>query len=59
MIKKQLGDRDKSPRHSAAGKRLIAALDEVVAHVEGKIALPVRYIEMPEAAWQRYPKPRA
>ena len=50
MIKKRQAKSSKTrtPRYSAAGKRLIAAMDEVVAHVEGKIALPVRYIEIPE-----------
>lgn len=35
-------------RHSKAGKRLIAAMKEVVDHVEGRIALPMRYVEVPE-----------
>ena len=35
-------------KHSRMGKRLIAAMKEVVAHVEGKVALPMRYIEIPE-----------
>lgn len=34
-------------KHSKAGKRLIAAMKEVVGHVEGKVALPMRYIEIP------------
>lgn len=38
----------KKPRHSRAGRRLIAAMKEVVAHVEGKVALPIRYVEIPE-----------
>lgn len=38
----------KSVKHSKAGKRLIAAMKEVVDHVEGKIALPMRYAEIPE-----------
>ena len=38
----------KKPRHSRAGRRLIAAMKEVVDHVEGKVALPVRYVEIPE-----------
>jgi putative transcriptional regulator len=36
------------PRHSRAGKRLIRAMKEVVDHVEGRIALPMRYVEVPE-----------
>jgi len=35
-------------KHSRMGKRLITAMREVVAHVEGKTALPMRYIEIPE-----------
>lgn len=35
-------------KHSRAGKRLIAAMKEVVDHVEGRIALPMRYAEVPE-----------
>lgn len=35
-------------RHSGAGKRLIRAMKEVVDHVEGRIALPMRYVEVPE-----------
>jgi len=35
-------------KHSRMGKRLITAMKEVVAHVEGKVALPMRYIEIPE-----------
>lgn len=35
-------------KHSARGKRLITAMKEVVAHFEGKVALPMRYIEIPE-----------
>jgi len=38
----------KKPRHSRAGRRLIAAMKEVVDHVEGKVALPIRYVEIPE-----------
>jgi len=38
----------KKPKHSRAGRRLIAAMKEVVAHVEGKVALPIRYVEIPE-----------
>ena len=37
----------KKAKHSKAGKRLIAAMREVVAHVEGKIALPIRYVNVP------------
>ena len=33
----------KKAKHSRMGKRLITAMKEVVAHVEGKVALPVRY----------------
>ncbi len=35
-------------KHSRMGKRLIAAMKEVVDHVEGKVALPVRYVDIPE-----------
>ncbi len=35
-------------KHSRMGKRLIAAMKEVVAHAEGKIALPMRYVDVPE-----------
>jgi putative transcriptional regulator len=38
----------KKPKHSRAGRRLIAAMKEVVDHVEGKVALPIRYVEIPE-----------
>ena len=38
----------KKAKHSGMGKRLIAAMREVVDHVEGKVALPVRYVEIPE-----------
>ena len=38
----------KKAKHSRTGKRLITAMKEVVAHVEGKVALPMRYIEIPE-----------
>jgi putative transcriptional regulator len=38
----------KKAKHSRAGKRLITAMREVVDHVEGKVALPVRYIDVPE-----------
>ena len=35
-------------KHSRMGKRLITAMKVVVDHVEGKVALPMRYIEIPE-----------
>ena len=35
-------------KHSRAGRRLIAAMKEAVNHVEGKVAIPVRYVEIPE-----------
>ena len=35
-------------KHSKMGKRLIAAVKEVVDHVEGRAALPMRYVEVPE-----------
>ena len=38
----------KKAKHSRMGKRLITAMKQVVAHVEGKVALPMRYIEIPE-----------
>jgi putative transcriptional regulator len=38
----------KAVRHSKTGKRLIAAMKEVVDHVEGRTALPMRYVEIPE-----------
>jgi putative transcriptional regulator len=34
-------------RHSRAGRRLIAAMQEVVNQVEGKVAIPIRYVEIP------------
>ena len=37
----------KKAKHSAAGKRLISAMKDVVAHAEGKIALPTRYVTVP------------
>ena len=37
----------KKTKHSRAGKRLIAAMKEVVAHAEGKVALPIRYADVP------------
>jgi hypothetical protein len=33
-------------RHSRAGRRLIAAMQEVVNQVEGKVAIPIRYVEL-------------
>ena len=38
----------KNAKHSRIGKRLINTMREVVDHVEGKIALPIRYAEIPE-----------
>ena len=35
-------------KHSKMGKRLIAAMKEVVDHMEGRTALPMRYVEVPE-----------
>ncbi len=35
-------------KHSKMGKRLIAAMKEVVDHVEGRAALPMRYVEIPQ-----------
>ncbi len=35
-------------RHSRVGKRLITAMREVVDHAEGKVALPMRYVDVPE-----------
>ena len=35
-------------RHSRIGKRLITAMREVVYHAEGKVALPMRYVDVPE-----------
>jgi putative transcriptional regulator len=37
----------KKAKHSRGGKRLIAAMKEVVAHAEGKVALPIRYTDAP------------
>jgi putative transcriptional regulator len=34
----------KKPKHSRMGKRLIAAMKEVVDHAEGRTALPMRYV---------------
>ena len=38
----------KKAKHSRMGRRVIRALKEVVDHVEGNIALPMRYVEIPE-----------
>ena len=35
-------------QNSKMGKRLIAGMKEVVDHVEGRTALPMRYVEVPE-----------
>ena len=35
-------------KHSRMGKRLITAMREVVDHVEGRVALPMRYVDIPE-----------
>ena len=35
-------------KHSRMGKRLITAMREVVDHVEGRVALPMRYVVVPE-----------
>ena len=35
-------------KHSRTGKRLMAAMKEVVNHVEGKVALPIRYVDIPK-----------
>jgi hypothetical protein len=35
-------------KHSKIGKCLIAAMKEVVDHVEGRAALPMWYVEVPE-----------
>ena len=32
-------------KHSKMGKRLIAAMKEVVDHVEGRTVLPMQYVE--------------
>ena len=37
----------KKAKHSRMGRRVIRALKEVVDHVEGRIALPIRYVETP------------
>jgi len=37
----------KRAKHSMLGKRLIAAMKEVVDHAEGRTALPMRYAEVP------------
>jgi putative transcriptional regulator len=34
-------------KHFRAGRRLIAAMQEVVNQVEGKVAIPIRYVEIP------------
>jgi len=34
----------KKNKHSRMGKRLIAAMREVVDHLEGRKALPMRYV---------------
>ena len=38
----------KKTKHSRLGKRLIAAMKEVVDHVEGKVALSMRYVDVPD-----------
>ena len=38
----------KKANHSKLGKRLISAMKEVVDHVEGKVALSMRYVDVPE-----------
>jgi putative transcriptional regulator len=38
------------PKHSALGRRLIAGLDEVAAHVHGEIELASYEVEVPEQA---------
>lgn len=48
MRKKQTGKLTTSTRHTAAGRRLMAAMKTVVAHVKGETALPLRYIEIPK-----------
>ncbi|OFV98701.1 MAG: hypothetical protein A3H94_05340 [Acidobacteria bacterium RIFCSPLOWO2_02_FULL_60_20] len=35
-------------KHSRTGKRLITAMREVVDHVKGKRALPMRFVDVPE-----------
>lgn len=35
-------------KHSRMGRRLITAMKEVLAHAEGKVALPTRYVAVPE-----------
>lgn len=47
----------KKAKHSGMGKRLITAMKEVAAHVEGKVALPVRYTYL--TVIQRNPKAAA
>lgn len=39
---------NKRGKHTAAGRRLIAAMKEVVAHSRGEITLPTRQIDVPE-----------
>jgi putative transcriptional regulator len=38
----------KNAKHSRMGKRLLTAMREVVNHVEGKAALPMRYVDIPD-----------
>ena len=38
----------RKPKHSRMGRRLITAMREVVDHVAGKVALPMRYVDVPE-----------
>jgi len=38
----------RNTKHAKTGKRLITAMREVVDHVEGRMALPTRYVEVPE-----------
>lgn len=35
-------------KHSRMGRRLIRAMKEVIAHAEGRVALPTRYVAVPE-----------
>ena len=35
-------------RHSRIGQRLITAMREVVDHAERRVALPMRYVDVPE-----------
>jgi len=44
------GSKPSQPKHSALGRRLIAGLNEVAAHLRGEIELPSYEVTVPEEA---------